>query len=126
MQIWIATIIDPDLGPGDVAVSVHRTEAQARAWYEKEAREAADAHAHHVQGRLAGLTARLTAAAACPYTLAPHSRFLIARPQALPRALVVSACSGHGFKFSCLIGRVLADLATLGETSIDIGPWKLV
>ena len=38
--------------------------------------------------------------------------------------VVASPCSGHGFKFSCLIGRVLADLATLGETSV-IDPWRI-
>jgi sarcosine oxidase len=38
--------------------------------------------------------------------------------------IVASPCSGHGFKFSCLIGRVLADLATTGETDIGIDPWR--
>ena len=39
--------------------------------------------------------------------------------------IVASPCSGHGFKFSCLIGRVLADLASSGSTAIAIDPWKI-
>jgi sarcosine oxidase len=35
-----------------------------------------------------------------------------------PDVIVVSACSGHGFKFSCLIGRALADLAVQGTTDL--------
>ena len=40
--------------------------------------------------------------------------------------IVDSPCSGHEFKFSCLIGRVLADLATEGSTAIAIEPWRLI
>ena len=39
--------------------------------------------------------------------------------------LVASPCSGHGFKFSCLIGRALADLATTGETDLAIDAWRI-
>ncbi len=40
-------------------------------------------------------------------------------------SIVASPCSGHGFKFSCLIGRVLADLATTGTTDLPIDHWRL-
>ena len=39
--------------------------------------------------------------------------------------IVASPCSGHGFKFSCLIGRVLADLTTSGETDFAVDAWRL-
>jgi sarcosine oxidase len=39
--------------------------------------------------------------------------------------VVASPCSGHGFKFSTLIGRVLADLAIDGRTETAIDPWRL-
>jgi sarcosine oxidase len=42
-----------------------------------------------------------------------------------PDVVVASPCSGHGFKFSCLIGRVLADFAVTGTTGIAIDPWKI-
>src|SRR5206468_564102 len=42
-----------------------------------------------------------------------------------PDVLVASPCSGHGFKFSCLVGRVLADLATNGATDLDVAAWRV-
>jgi sarcosine oxidase len=60
----------------------------------------------------------------CLYTVAPGERFLVDRHPARPDVLVASPCSGHGFKFSCLIGRVLADLAADGTTDVPIEAWK--
>jgi sarcosine oxidase len=45
----------------------------------------------------------------CLYTNSPDGEFLIDR---VGRIVVGSPCSGHGFKFTPLIGRILADLAT--------------
>jgi sarcosine oxidase len=56
----------------------------------------------------------------CLYTVAPDEQFQIGSPAGRSDVLVASPCSGHGFKFSCLIGRVLADLATTGRTRTDI------
>lgn len=59
----------------------------------------------------------------CIYTVAPEEAFRVAPLADCPKAIIASPCSGHGFKFSCLIGSVLADLATLGQTDIAIDPW---
>jgi sarcosine oxidase len=59
----------------------------------------------------------------CLYTVAPDDHFQIARVANRPDVVVASPCSGHGFKFSCLIGRILADLAQTGQTAIPIDPW---
>jgi sarcosine oxidase len=61
----------------------------------------------------------------CLYTVAPDDQFLVDFLPGRPDVIVASPCSGHGFKFSCLLGRVLADLATSGETSVPIEPWRL-
>ena len=50
----------------------------------------------------------------CLYTVAPDDSFVVDFLPLRPDVIVASPCSGHGFKFSCLIGRVLADLATTG------------
>jgi sarcosine oxidase len=34
--------------------------------------------------------------------------------------ILVSACSGHGFKFASAIGEIAADLATTGSSTFDI------
>jgi sarcosine oxidase len=61
----------------------------------------------------------------CLYTMAPDEQFRVGSLIGHPDVLVASPCSGHGFKFSCLVGRVLADLATLGRTEIAINFWRI-
>lgn len=39
--------------------------------------------------------------------------------------IVVSACSGHGFKFAPVIGELVADLALEGRTSHDLTPFRI-
>jgi sarcosine oxidase len=36
-----------------------------------------------------------------------------------------SACSGHGYKFSPVVGEIMADLAQHGETRHDLQLFKL-
>ncbi len=62
--------------------------------------------------------ARLHASEVCLYTMAPGEHFRIGAVPGRNDVLLVSPCSGHGFKFSSLIGRVVADLMTEGETRI--------
>ena len=57
----------------------------------------------------------------CMYTNTADQHFLIDRHPNDARVIVVSACSGHGFKLSPAIGAAAADLATLGRTSMPFG-----
>jgi sarcosine oxidase len=61
----------------------------------------------------------------CLYTMAEGERFRLGPMPGRADVIIASPCSGHGFKFSTLIGRVLADLAIDGSTSIAIEPWPL-
>ncbi|MGH2490427.1 MAG: N-methyl-L-tryptophan oxidase [Candidatus Limnocylindria bacterium] len=54
----------------------------------------------------------------CMYTNSPDGHFIIDRDGPVTYA---SACSGHGFKFASAVGEILADLATSGRSSLDIG-----
>ena len=56
----------------------------------------------------------------CLYTVAPDEQFQVDFLPGRPDVIVASPCSGHGFKFSCLIGRVLADLAIAGKTDLPV------
>ena len=47
--------------------------------------------------------------AVCLYTNTPDDRFLIQTHPAHPNVEIVSACSGHGFKFASAIGEIIAD-----------------
>jgi len=87
--------------------------------------EATWMHATHIAGRLAGITPRTLRSEACLYTNTPDSGFVIDTHPAMPRVLVVSACSGHGFKHSAAIGEAAAEHATTGGTTIDLAGFRL-
>jgi sarcosine oxidase len=61
----------------------------------------------------------------CIYTRAPDEDFILDRHPGHPQIVVASPCSGHGFKFASVIGEILADLATAGETGHDIGRFSI-
>jgi sarcosine oxidase len=42
-----------------------------------------------------------------------------------PQVVVASPCSGHGYKFCSVIGEILADLATTGESASDLSLFRL-
>lgn len=50
---------------------------------------------------------------ACFYTMRPDRRFILDRDD---RTFILSACSGHGFKFAPLLARVIADLVEEGSS----------
>lgn len=61
----------------------------------------------------------------CLYTVAPDEQFQVDFLPGRADVIVASPCSGHGFKFSCLIGRVLAELATHGTTRLPVEFWRI-
>jgi sarcosine oxidase len=79
----------------------------------------------HVAGRVAGVSSRSTRSKACLYTMAPDGRFLIGRDPARERVIVVSACSGHGFKHSAAIGEAVAELAVSKTPPALLAPFAL-
>jgi sarcosine oxidase len=61
----------------------------------------------------------------CIYTNTPDGDFIIDFHPLDKRVLVVSACSGHGFKFASVIGEIGADLITKGMTRHDISRFSI-
>jgi sarcosine oxidase len=61
--------------------------------------------------------------AVCLYTNTPDGHFLIDSHPAHPEVLIVSACSGHGFKFASAIGEMVAQWC-LGEPREDLELFK--
>ncbi len=79
----------------------------------------------NVEGRLAGVTPRLSKAAVCLYTVTPDRGFIIDAHPTQDRVIVVSACSGHGFKHSAGIGLAVAEVLTDGRSRVDLAPFAL-
>jgi sarcosine oxidase len=67
----------------------------------------------------------LRATETCLYTMTPDNTFIIDRVPGFPQVVVASPCCGHGFKFSPVVGEILADLVTRGTTNHDIAPFRL-
>lgn len=62
----------------------------------------------------------LRSAVVCMYTNTPDGHFFIDRHPAHPQVLIASPCSGHGFKFSSVVGEVLAELLVKDRTQFDL------
>ncbi len=78
-----------------------------------------------VGDRLPGLARRLVKAATCLYTTTPDGDFVIDRHPDQPAVLIVSACSGHGFKHSPAIGEAVAAMALGRHPPVDVTPFGL-
>jgi sarcosine oxidase len=57
--------------------------------------------------------------------MTPDGNFVLDRLPGHPEIIIASPCSGHGFKFSPVIGETLADLATSGATQRDISRFQI-
>jgi sarcosine oxidase len=63
--------------------------------------------------------------AVCMYTNTPDEDFIIDLHPDHPNIIIASPCSGHGFKFSSLTGKLLGDLALKGHTDFDLSPFAI-
>ncbi len=71
--------------------------------------------------RLRGVRAREREVVSCLYTNAPDRHFVLGPHPKHPNVVVVSACSGHGFKFMSVLGEVVARLATGEAPGFELG-----
>jgi len=79
----------------------------------------------YVAPYIAGVSNRCVRAMSCLYTVTPDFGFVIDTHPDSKRVIIVSPCSGHGFKHSPAIGEALADLAIDGATATDLGAFSL-
>jgi sarcosine oxidase len=87
--------------------------------------ERAAMYQDYVSERLPWLGPEPVRTVSCLYTCTRGSRFVIDRHPEHPAVLIVSPCSGHGFKHSAAIGEAVAQLVTQGESTIDLRPFAL-
>ncbi|HTG44231.1 MAG TPA: FAD-dependent oxidoreductase [Verrucomicrobiae bacterium] len=72
------------------------------------------------QRLLPQLSNELVASTVCMYTTTPDHHFYIGTHPRSSRVTIASPCSGHGFKFSCVIGEILSDLVTDRGSAFDL------
>ena len=54
------------------------------------------------------------------YTMTADEHFIIDMHPDYPQVSLAAGFSGHGFKFSAVVGEILCDLAMFRETTTDI------
>ena len=74
---------------------------------------------------LPGLDPEALRVETCRYTLTPDEDFIIDQHPGHKHITIVSACSGHGFKFGTLFGDAIADLATDCTPRIKLDPFRI-
>ncbi|MEW9701358.1 N-methyl-L-tryptophan oxidase [Paenibacillus sp. SI8] len=78
-----------------------------------------------LEGFLPQAAGRVLRGAVCKYEFTPDEHFIIDRHPAHNHVVVAGGFSGHGFKFSSVVGEILADLTQKGHTNQDITPFAL-
>ena len=79
---------------------------------------------HRIGERLPQLAGECAAASSCLYTCTPDFRFQIDRHVDSPDCLIVSPCSGHGFKHSAAIGESIAEWGESGTLPAVLHPFQ--
>jgi sarcosine oxidase len=115
----------PDLGEG-VKVAGHHDGASVSP--DSVSREVAPEEVEAMRGLLRRYLpladGRLRSASVCLYTNTPDEHFWIDRHSGHPQVIIASPCSGHGFKFSSVIGEILADMATDRKSQFDLSLFR--
>jgi sarcosine oxidase len=104
--------------------SSHTTTPEAVERYVSPA-ESAAMFQTHIRDRLRGIDGAVLRTATCLYSTTADANFIIDRLPNQRDTIVVSACSGHGFKHSAAIGEALATMAVSGETPKLLQPFRL-
>lgn len=88
-------------------------------------KETADFYESCIRRRIPALTQPVMKSAMCLYAVTPDSDFIVDRLPGTEQVLVVSACSGHGFKHSAALGENVAQLVTGQAVTRDLTPFSL-
>jgi sarcosine oxidase len=103
----------PDLGDG-VKVAFHHQggkvdpNALSKEVVQEEIDEMRDVLSHY----LPDANGKLLSTAVCMYTNTPDEHFILDYHPEFPQVIVASPCSGHGFKFSPVIGEIISGMVT--------------
>lgn len=116
----------PDLGDG-VKIGIHHEGTMVHP--DRCDRDAGPEEEARVRALLArylpDANGALREADVCLYTNTPDGHFILDRHPGDERVVILSACSGHGFKFSIAIGELVADVVLRQESPFDLAPFRL-
>ena len=115
----------PDLGEGIKIAPHHEGQSAHPDLLSKEVsgEEVADMKA--IVDQYLDMDARFNYSDVCMYTNTPDEHFIIDYHPQHKHIVIGSPCSGHGFKFSSLTGKILADMAMEKEVPFDLKPFRI-
>jgi sarcosine oxidase len=116
----------PELGDG-VKVAVHHEgePAQPETVRREVSSQEIEAMRTLLRRFLPAAEGRLRSQAVCLYTNTPDEHFILDRHPQHPQVLVASPCSGHGFKFSSVIGELVAKLLRGQRPAFDLSLFRI-
>jgi sarcosine oxidase len=115
----------PDLGDG-IKIAIHHGGKQTnpnaidRQVTDEEISEMVSVTKHYFDVQIS-----FNYSAICMYTNTPDEDFIIDYYPANKNIIIASPCSGHGFKFSSAIGKLLCDMALEEPLSFDISVFNI-
>lgn len=111
----------PDVGHG-IKAALHHGGAQVNPDSVDRTVSATEEHGIRVmlEEWMPGAGHRVLDAAVCLYTNTPDGHFVVDAHPSHDNVLLVSACSGHGFKFATALAEVTADLALERTSAFDV------
>jgi sarcosine oxidase len=116
----------PNVGDG-VKIGVHHQGETTTA--DKVQREVASEEISRAKellhARIPRAAGKFLSASVCMYTNTPDEHFILDKHPAYPQVVIASPCSGHGFKFSPLIGEITARMLRGERQMFDLGLFKL-
>jgi sarcosine oxidase len=116
----------PDFGDG-VKVAIHHQGEPADPDHVR--RTVLPGEADRLRGviaaRIPGCAGALRKSCVCLYTNTPDGDFILDRHPDDARVVLVSPCSGHGFKFAPAIGEAIADLVEDRPPRFDLAPFRI-
>jgi sarcosine oxidase len=116
----------PDLGDGPKVARHHGGALVSPETVERQVTaEEAAALVAFLEEAIPDLPGRVTDARVCLYTNTPDEHFLIDRHPASAAVLLLSPCSGHGFKFAPALGEATADWLMDRPCRFDLTPFRL-
>ena len=111
----------PDLGTGVKTAIHHQGTRCHHASMDRETRPEDEGRMRELVSRfLPKANGPLLSSTVCVYTNTRDEHFLLDRHPEHGNVVIASPCSGHGFKFSSVIGELMADLATGQQPAFDL------
>ena len=79
----------------------------------------------YVRRRFGDALGEVVASKTCLYTNTPDQHFVIDKVPGHENIILSSPCSGHGFKFAIIIGKIAAQLATEGRSQRSLSLFEI-